>query len=392
MRLPKIRPISKRVVPSGKSIDARRAEIADRLERIANARSRLGLPDAGVSKLQSTFDEAYRKATSGYWRGGLSDGFWRHKGASGQWGLLAFVGDQTNIGDSTRLTPSAKRFQVILEKLCDALANEQDVLEQCIVVARKSEEALRKRVPGSEGREWGGRGGKEVDCLTLVRRIESHLDITRETIASASKQVVPEKKHYGKRFWISTALFVVSVGIAVAGLIASGGVVAAALALGALIVTTVIRLQSLASIRGYDRDRGWKSIEGLLAETKHFLETEGEAMKTHLLVTAALERLEIEKQVWQEMHAMRDDLRRVESVVAQDLAAVRAELARGLVELKQNDVRLAEGQAELRQMIMAVTAESRHPSNRPVARSASGSEPIGRVRSLRQQFEVPRMA
>lgn len=305
--LPRRHDVPRAVKGLGGSIDARRAEIVARLEQIANARDRLGLSNVATRKLQKTFVTSYAKATSGYWRGGLCDAFWRCGSASRASGLLGFVGDQTTVSDARRLTPSARRFSRILEKLTEVLAHEHQALQTCIDVARSVEE-LGARPPSHVQGEWRSRLEVESEASALMATIDLHLDEVREALGQASKQVVPEKKHYGKRFWISSALYAVSVGIGIAALIASGGSFAAIIGIAALTFTTVIRLQSLASIRGFDRDRAWKSIEGLLADTRHFLESEGAMMKTQMNVQATRARLERDTMVWNQLNALSADL------------------------------------------------------------------------------------
>lgn len=365
------------------SLDARRAEIVERFEQIANARDRLGLSNVATRKLQKTFATSYAKATSGYWRGGLCDAFWRCGSASRASGLLGFVGDQTTVGDRHSLTPSAKRFSRILEKLTEVLAHEHEALQTCIDVARSVEE-LGARPPTHVQGEWRSRLEVESEASALMATIDLHLDEVREALGEASKHVVPERKHYGKRFWISSALYAISVGIGIAALIASGGSFAAIIGIVALAFTTVIRLQSLASIRGFDRDRAWKSIEGLLADTRHFLESEGAMMKTQMNVQATRARLERDTMVWNQLNALSADLAKAtqaqqarDAIVTKRLDGLSEEFAKAALARREDD-------AHVRRRLDGLSAELAKETR---ARQDSEARVSHRFDGLSSEFE-----
>ncbi|MEF3066364.1 hypothetical protein [Pandoraea apista] len=278
---------------SGASIAEKHAEIVRQFQQIANTKAQLGLGSESITRLESAFFSTYRKATSGYWGGGLWDGFYRYASNPGRQGLYFLVGEQLNDRDIERLTPSARRFSMILGHLSDALRKEEEILRKCGEVTVRSA-AFRSATfedINSERAEYAKIG---AECMEVLAEIEQCLGDVRETIRCGSKEVWPERKHFGKRFALSAALYCIAGGIAVAGLIASSG----ALAVVAVVLTMLIRVVSLGSIRGFDRERGWKSVESLLANTKQFIETEGTTMRTYLDISDRRAALAREDMMW----------------------------------------------------------------------------------------------
>ncbi|WP_150591279.1 hypothetical protein [Pandoraea eparura] len=198
-----------------------------------------------------------------------------------------------NDRDVDSLTPSARRFSAILAHLAQALRKEQDILTKCLAVTQRSA-AFGEATFGDPDVQRTASQRLSVERADGVAEIERCLAGVREAIALASKEVWPEQKHYGKRLVMSTSLYSVAAAVAVAGLFVSGGI----LGVVATVMTLVIRAVSLGSIRGFDRERGWKSVESLLASTKQFIETEGTMMRTYLDVADRRAALEREDMVW----------------------------------------------------------------------------------------------
>ncbi|VVD89958.1 Chromosome partition protein Smc [Pandoraea terrigena] len=297
---------SREAVTHGKSIADKHAEIVSQFQQIANAKGQLGLDCDALHRLENAFFSTYRKATSGYWGGGLWDGVYRYAGNTSRPGPYWRVGEQLNDHDVGSLTPSARRFSAILGHLTQALRKEQEILAKCLAMAQCSV-ALGEATFDDPDAQRTASQRLSVERADGVAEIERCLAGVRESIALASKEVWPEQKHFGKRLVITTSLYSVAAAVAVAGLFVSGGI----LGIVATVMTLVIRAVSLGSIRGFDRERGWKSVESLLASTKQFIETEGTMMRTYLDVADRRAALEREDMVWNLLKGIKSDLGQV---------------------------------------------------------------------------------
>lgn len=292
--------LKRKATTSGPSIADKHAEIVRQFQRIANTKAQLGLSNESITRLESAFFSTYRKATSGYWGGGLWDGFYRYTSNPHRHGLYALVGEQVHDRDMDSLTPSARRFSMILGQLAEALRREEEILRKCGEMTARST-ALASATFEDIDRERAEYAKIGADCLEVLAEVEQCLDAARETIRRGAKEVWPDRKHFGKRFAISGVLYGIAGGIAIAGLIVSSGT----LAVVAVALTMVIRIVSLGSIRGFDRERGWKSVESLLANTKQFIETEGATMKTSLYISNQRAALAREDRVWEMLTDLR---------------------------------------------------------------------------------------
>lgn len=330
--------LKRAAVTGDKSIAEKHAEIVQQFQQIANTKAQLGMNCDAISHLESAFLSTYKKATSGYWGGGLWDGFYRYASNSSRQGLYFLVGEQLHDRNIERLTPSARRFSMILGHLADALRQEEEIVRKCGEMAARSE-SLRNATfedIDAERAEYAKIGTAFMDALA---DIEQCLAAVRETIRRGSKEVWPDQKHFGKRFAISAALYCVAGGIAIAALITSSGV----LAVVGLALTMLIRAVSLGSIRGFDRERGWKSIESLLASTKQLIETEGTTMRTYLDMSDRRAALAREDMVWDLLKDMRTQARHLNgrvNTMAEQVASVASGMdsLQGTVGSLQSDV------------------------------------------------------
>ncbi|WP_141118717.1 glycerol-3-phosphate acyltransferase [Pandoraea sp. PE-S2R-1] len=261
----------------GCSIAGKRDVIAAQFVALANTKQGMHKDAADVEALQKKFERAYAKATSGYLKGGMWDGCWRYAEMKGKWWPHYLVAHQLDVTDIDQLTPSAKRFTLILDHMSEALLQEQEALAKCSELGLLKAEDKALEAQGGEA-EWAGRERTAILSRKRVIEIAEHRDNARKALARASEQVWPDKKHYGRRLAISGGLYGVAAAVGVIGLaVASLGV-----AIVAFAVTLVLRVVSLGSIRGYDRERSWKSAESLLEATKEFINCEGDAMKTEI--------------------------------------------------------------------------------------------------------------
>ncbi|WP_150553526.1 hypothetical protein [Pandoraea soli] len=293
-------------VTYGKSIADKHAEIVGQFRQIANAKAQLGLDCGALSRLESAFFSTYKKATSGYWGGGLWDGVYRYVGNASRSGPYCQVGEQLNDHDVDSLTPSARRFSAILGHLTEALRKEQEILTKCLATAQRSV-ASGGATFDDRAIQMAASQSQSTERADGVAEIERCLAGVRESIALATKEVWPERKHYGKRVVITSSLYSAAAAVAVAGLFLSGGL----LGVVATVMTLVIRGVSVGSIRGFDRERGWKSVESLLASTKQFIETEGTMMRSYLDVADRRAALEREDMVWNLLTGIKSGLGQV---------------------------------------------------------------------------------
>lgn len=285
--------LKQKAATSGKSIAEKHGEIIRQFQQIANTKAQLGLSSESITRLESAFASTYKKATSGYWGGGLWDGFYRYTSNPSRQGLYFLVGEQLHDRDIDSLTPSARRFSMILGHLADALRKEEEILHKCGEMVERST-ALRSATFEDTDAQRAEYAKIGAECMDVLAEVEQCLNAARETIRCGSKEVWPERKHFGKRFAMSAVLYCIAGGIAIAALIASSGT----LAIVGVVLAIVIRVVSLGSIRGFDRERGWKSVESLLASTKQLIETEGATMKTYLDISDRRAALAREDMMW----------------------------------------------------------------------------------------------
>lgn len=262
-------------VDVGQSIAEKRAAICAKFDELKNIRRESSADMRYVEALEKKFEKTFDKATSGYRRGGLWDAGWRSWGQPVKLRPYHFVGDYLNEKNIDRLAPSAKRFTLILDQLIEALGRGQQLME-----ARDQVKNLCRPLNVAEHANAPGQDISPVETSEFVCRLveasRQSCELARQALDEASEQVCSDKKHYGKRQIISGCLF--GIAAIVGGLsLAHSGFGLALLAYG---VATLFRVVGLASIRGFDRDRGWKSIEGLLEATERFIMREGDEMKT----------------------------------------------------------------------------------------------------------------
>ncbi|WP_150690604.1 hypothetical protein [Pandoraea communis] len=285
--------MKQKAATSGKSIAEKHEEIVRQFQQIANTKAQLGLSSESITRLESAFASTYKKATSGYWGGGLWDGFYRYTSNPSRQGLYFLVGEQLHDRDIDSLTPSARRFSMILGHLADALRKEEEMLHKCGEMVERST-ALRSATFEDAAAQRAEYAKIGAECMDVLAEVEQCLNAARETIRCGSKEVWPERKHFGKRFAMSAVLYCIAGGLAIAALIASSGT----LAIVGVVLAIVIRVVSLGSIRGFDRERGWKSVESLLASAKQLIETEGATMKTYLDISDRRAALAREDMMW----------------------------------------------------------------------------------------------
>ncbi|MCI3204625.1 MULTISPECIES: apolipoprotein A1/A4/E family protein [Pandoraea] len=277
----------------GSSIAGARAEIAGRFASIANARSRLGMSTHDIGELEASFQKAFRKATSGYWKGGLWDGCWRYRSSIAQHGVYSRVRDQLEVRHPEHLTPSAKRFREILARLDDVLLKEEEAIEHCTRLRDRAAQ-LEARIFASVCDERAAYADVKADCAVAIAQTSRCLADARRAAALASRQVWPDKKHYGKRFSLSGGLYLAAATVAALALAKVGLVIAVI----GFAVTMLIRIVSLGSIRGFDRERGWKATESLLESTKQLLRNEETEMRTYLEGIQAKTSQRLDDMVW----------------------------------------------------------------------------------------------
>ncbi|WP_150625936.1 hypothetical protein [Pandoraea captiosa] len=311
------------------SIAEKRAEIAGRFASIANARSRLGMSTQDIGDLGAAFDKSYRKATSGYWKGGLWDGCWRYPSSIGQHGAYSRVRDQLDVRHPDRLTPSARRFREILERLNEVLIKEEEAIGHCERICDRAANLARDTY-ASPSDERAAYAGVKADCSALIAQTSRCLADARRSVGLASKQVWPEKKHYGKRFSLSGGLYLAAATVAALALAKVG----LAIAVIGFAVTMLIRIVSLGSIRGFDRERGWKATESMLESTKQWLRNEETEMRTYLEGIQASASQRLDDMMWDTLGVLKDGqqdtmrrLDQLESTTARQFASLEMRLS-----------------------------------------------------------------
>ncbi|VVD88373.1 hypothetical protein [Pandoraea anhela] len=302
----------------GPSIAEKRAEIAARFASITNARSRLGMSTHDIGELEASFEKSFRKATSGYWKGGLWDGCWRYRSSIGQHGVYSRVRDQLAVRNPENLTPSAKRFREILVRLEEVLIREQEAIAHCTRL-RDRAAMLEGKVFADASDERAAYAAVKADCAAAIAHTSRCLADARRALVLASKQVWPDKKHYGKRFSLSGGLYLAAATVAALALAKVGLVIAVI----GFAVTMLIRIVSLGSIRGFDRERGWKATESLLESTKQLLRNEETEMRTYLEGIQAKTSQRLDDLVWNRLGDLVDG----QQQMSQDLRGLEQRMA-----------------------------------------------------------------
>ncbi|MGC7403613.1 hypothetical protein [Pandoraea pneumonica] len=273
---------------TAKSIAEKRAVISAKFEALKNTRCAPNVDQEYIVALETKFEKMFKKSTSGYLKGGMWDGFWRYLKMQDKWWPHYMVGYQLTEKDIEKLTPSAKRFTLILDHFLEALEQGRQLMV--------ANEQLKSLCPPGDGPEKAGayeqetyRAETDEQICRLVEASEQFGHLANQAIDRARAQVWPEKKHYGRRLLISGGLYLAA---AIIGAIALG-VSTGGIAFLAFTMTLLLRAVSLVSIRGFDRERSWKCVETLLDATEKFIKLEGDAMKTdvslaHLRLTARI--------------------------------------------------------------------------------------------------------
>ncbi|WP_287495883.1 hypothetical protein [Pandoraea sp. CB10b_02] len=285
------------VYEKGASIAEKRAEIAAQLKHLRNTCKALNLSTYSIERLTARFEKSFDKATAGYWRGGLRDPFWRCLATPGRPGVFcSMVGDQLDEQCAELLTPSARRFLKVLTAFGEALEYEREMLARYETVL-KGARALSRDEPyvSPEGR-WQTLDRAKRRCMTLRDETAPLLEQMRRTIDRAFESVRPDKKRHGTREAITGGVYAVAAVVAAVALL----VASAAVAIVGFAVTVLIRCVSLGSIRGFDREKGWKAVEDLLNHTKEFINSEEHSMYSNIHSIATWEQAEQQSLAWQQ--------------------------------------------------------------------------------------------
>ncbi|VVE52606.1 hypothetical protein PCO31111_04830 [Pandoraea communis] len=359
--------LKQKAATSGKSIAEKHEEIVRQFQQIANTKAQLGLSSESITRLESAFASTYKKATSGYWGGGLWDGFYRYTSNPSRQGLYFLMGEQLHDRDIDSLTPSARRFSMILGHLADALRKEEEILRKCGEMVERST-ALRSATFEDADAQRAEYTKIGAECMDVLAEVEQCLNAARETIRCGSKEVWPERKHFGKRFAMSAVLYCIAGGLAIAALIASSGT----LAIVGVVLAIVIRVVSLGSIRGFDRERGWKSVESLLASTKQLIETEGATMKTYLDISDRRAALAREDMMWNLLQDVRTQTQGTDarvSAMAEQMSGVVSS-----VDSLRGDVRALQGTVDALQSDVGRQSQALNTTQETLVSGFSGVE------------------
>lgn len=289
--------VSARWYKKGPSIAEKRSEIAAQLTQIRNAHEVLGLGTYSIDKLSSALEKRFDKATAGYWRGGLRDPFWRCITTPRSPGFFcSMVADQLDEQCPELMTPSARRFLKILSSLSDALDQERRLLDSYVQVVTENNAAQQAGALVEPSRRWEVLDSAKRRCMALRAATAPVVDEMRRHVDLACASVRPEKKHHGKREALNGGLYV---GAAIIALIAFS-VSSVVVAVVSFTFTMLIRCVSLGSIRGFDREKGWKAVESLLDQAKEFINSEEHAMNMGLNDSMLLAQFDQQRMAWEQ--------------------------------------------------------------------------------------------
>ncbi|VVE82114.1 hypothetical protein [Pandoraea sputorum] len=286
-----------RVYEKGTSIAQKRDEIVAQLVQIRNAQQARGGSTYSVDTLSAAFEKSYSKATAGYWRGGLRDPFWRCLLVPDSPGFIcSMVAEQLDEACEERLTPSAKRFLKILTCLNEALSHQREMLrgyESLLAQPDSQQESALDDVDA----DWRMLDDRKRGHMLFRAETASFIEDMRRAVDEARSNVRPEKKHHGKREAINGGLYTVAaIASGIALLVSTWAV-----AIIGFCITMVIRCVSLGSIRGFDREKGWKAVEGLLDQTKDFINREENAMYLSLSQGISTAQADQDQLVWTQL-------------------------------------------------------------------------------------------
>ncbi len=289
--------LPERMYKKGPSIAQKRQEIASQLTQIRNAQHAMGASTYAVDRLSSAFEKSYTKATSGYWRGGLRDPFWRCLTVPDSPGVFcSMVADQLDEPCAERMTSSARRLLTILTSLSEALEHEQTMLREYASLVSKTGGLQNDTIDGVVA-NWEALEDTKRRCMTFRTQTAPFIEHMRRAVDAARSCVKPDRKHHGKREGINGGLYAAGAIVSGVALLVSGWVVA----IIGFCVTMVIRCVSLGSIRGFDREKGWKAVESLLDQTKEFINNQETAMYTTLAGRISTTQADQDRLVWQQL-------------------------------------------------------------------------------------------
>lgn len=106
----------------------------------------------------------------------------------GKWWPHYLVAHQLDVTDTDQLTPSAKRFTLILDHMSEALLQEQEALAKCNELGLLKAEVRTLEAQGGEA-EWAGRERTAILSRKLIIEIAEHRDNARKALARAGEQV-----------------------------------------------------------------------------------------------------------------------------------------------------------------------------------------------------------
>lgn len=340
--------LPERMYKKGASIAQKRQEIASQLTQIRNAQHAMGGSTYAVDRLSSAFEKSYAKATSGYWRGGLRDPFWRCLTVPDSPGFFcSMVADQLDEQCAERMTSSARRLLKILMSLSEALEHEQTMLREYASLVSKTGDLQNDTIDGVVA-HWHALEDTKRRCMTFRDQTAPLVEHMRRAMDVARSSVKPDRKHHGKREGINGGLYAVGAIVSGVALLVSGWVVA----IIGFCVTMVIRCVSLGSIRGFDREKGWKAIEGLLDQTKEFINNQETAMYTTLAGRISTAQADQDRLAWQQLQKNWATLQQNSATLKENSATLKqhsATLKESSATLKQHSAMLKENLATLKQ-------------------------------------------
>ncbi|AJC22023.1 hypothetical protein [Pandoraea pulmonicola] len=285
------------ICEKGVSIAEKRSEIAAQLMQLRNTCETLNLSTYSVDKLTETFEKSFDKATAGYWRGGLRDPFWRCITTPDRPGFFcSMVGEQLDQQCAELLTPSARRFLKVLTAFGEALEHERDMLNRYGDLVKRNHAASRGETHADAGEQWQALEGAKRRCMALYDETAPLVEKMRRAIDRACASVRPDKKHHGTREAITGGVYAVAAVVAAVAL----SVASVAVAIVGFAVTVLIRCVSLGSIRGFDREKGWKAVEDLLNHTREFINSEEHRMYSNINRVITWEQADQQALAWKQ--------------------------------------------------------------------------------------------